>query len=98
MGKVVVILVLVGVWCLNGAVGDGITVSGTKCGQKTCKTNEFCSAVHFTCEDCGDGVCDSTSHNYEEAVCEKQCQSKFLARKVAIIQFHQPQYQMMRSF
>lgn len=75
MGKVVVILVLVGVWCLNGAVGDGITVSGTKCGQKTCKTNEFCSAVHFTCEDCGDGVCDSTSHNYEEAVCEKQCQN-----------------------
>lgn len=55
---------------------DGITIGGVKCGEKVCKLSEYCSQFDNTCQPC-QKICDKTSHNYEEAVCEKDCQSKY---------------------
>ncbi|CAH1127788.1 unnamed protein product [Ceutorhynchus assimilis] len=70
-------------WCFSiiivcsgvvlGASVGGITVGGAKCGQITCKQTQYCSSFDNTCQEC-DLVCNTKSHNYEEAVCEKQCQ------------------------
>lgn len=51
----------------------GITIEGPKCGQKVCKTSEYCSEFDNTCQPCS-VVCDVKSHNYEKNVCELQCQ------------------------
>lgn len=57
---------------------DGITIEGVKCREKVCKFLEYCSSFDFTCQSC-QKICDKTSHNYEEAVCEKDCQSKYIS-------------------
>lgn len=45
------------------------------CGDKTCTTDEYCSEDVF-CNSCED-ICQSTSHNYDEATCKKECPGKF---------------------
>lgn len=56
-----------------GIAECALTLSGPKCGQKQCKTNEYCSRTDFFCKPCSE-ICDSSSHNYEEAECVKDCQ------------------------
>ncbi|XP_030753534.1 protein grindelwald [Sitophilus oryzae] len=51
----------------------GITIEGTKCGQKVCKLSEYCSNFDSTCQQCS-SVCDAKGHNYEKQLCESQCQ------------------------
>lgn len=52
---------------------DGLTVRGVKCGVRTCKLSEYCSSFDNTCQACAT-ICDSKNHNYEETLCEKDCQ------------------------
>lgn len=77
MEKKVFFVVFSVILCASVVIGDsaygGLTVNGPKCGQKTCKLSEYCSSFDNTCQDCS-VVCNTASHNYEEAICEKQCQ------------------------
>lgn len=57
---------------------DGLTVGGVKCHEKVCKVSEYCSSFDNTCQSCKN-ICDEKSHNYEDAICEKDCQSKFFS-------------------
>ncbi|KAL1497086.1 hypothetical protein ABEB36_008103 [Hypothenemus hampei] len=75
--EIFVILVLLGfTWKIDGAPQSsysGLSVNGTKCGQKRCQLNEYCSEFDTTCQPCS-VVCDLFSKNKEEVLCERQCQ------------------------
>lgn len=53
-----------------------LTLSGPKCGQKQCKSYEYCSRTDLFCKSCSE-ICDKNSHNYEEAECIKDCQGGY---------------------
>lgn len=63
---------------------EGISVGGAKCREKQCKISEYCSSFDSTCQPC-EIICDAKSHNYEEDICEKDCQSKFFLNYRSII-------------
>lgn len=67
------VLVFVLLWAF--VVSDGLLLGNPKCGEKRCKRDEFCSPPDDFCKSCAI-ICDTTSHNYEEKFCERQCQSK----------------------
>lgn len=69
-------IILLHVFCLLNLVEcDGITIQGVKCHDKVCKFTEFCSSFDKTCQPC-ENICDPKSHNYEQEICETDCQSK----------------------
>lgn len=54
-----------------------ITLTGKRCGTKMCSLAEYCSSFHNQCEHCAT-VCTRTEHNFDQAICESQCQGKSL--------------------
>lgn len=58
-------------------VSGDLLLGNRKCGEKRCKRDEFCSLPDYFCQSCAI-ACDSSSHNYEEKVCEKECQSEYV--------------------
>ncbi|XP_066253901.1 uncharacterized protein [Euwallacea similis] len=74
MEKVFLLFVSIVSWeCFFGVHG-GITVDGSKCGQRVCKLNQYCSDLDRTCQECANVCNKSLIHNYEESICESQCQ------------------------
>lgn len=48
---------------------------GIKCGQLTCKKNEYCSEIENQCASCST-ICDQKLHNYDAALCMESCQGE----------------------
>lgn len=59
--------------CVFLCVDSAITFSGPKCGTNICGVDQFCSKYHKQCENC-DTICDSATHNFDNAMCTEQCQ------------------------
>lgn len=69
--------------CTLQSVRCSLTVDGVKCGQKTCNQWEYCSAFDGTCQKC-EGICDTTHHNYDKDLCEKECQVYILDHRYVL--------------
>ncbi|XP_011307162.1 uncharacterized protein grnd [Fopius arisanus] len=63
---------IIGVFLIT-RVGGTLDPAGTKCGQKRCSTTEYCSPYDTQCRPCAT-ACDTSSHNYQEEICVKDCQ------------------------
>lgn len=61
---------------LYSFVNCDISLHGAKCGQKLCQRGEYCSSFHQSCDPCSD-ICDESNHNFDQTICEKQCQGKW---------------------
>ncbi|CAG9839131.1 unnamed protein product [Diabrotica balteata] len=61
-------------FCASAANSQGLTVTGVKCGERTCKLLEYCSDFDGICEPCVD-ICNSSHHNFNQNLCEKKCQN-----------------------
>lgn len=68
---------------LAGAASAQLTLDGIKCGQLTCKIEEYCSTETNRCAPC-DTVCNKTDHNYDSGLCIKECQSEYCIFKPVI--------------
>ncbi|CAH2035265.1 unnamed protein product, partial [Iphiclides podalirius] len=60
-----------------GTVSAQLSFDKMKCGQLTCQFNEYCSPETNRCAPCST-VCNKTHHNYDFAVCAKDCQGYLL--------------------
>ncbi|KAJ2954442.1 hypothetical protein O0L34_g2712 [Tuta absoluta] len=60
------------VLAMVGAAAAQFALDGVRCGQLTCKLEEYCSQDTQRCAPCS-VVCNHTSHNYDSGLCNKEC-------------------------
>lgn len=65
---------IIGVFLIT-TVGGTLDPSGTKCGDKTCSTTEYCNPFDTHCRPCSE-ACDTSSHNHQPEICLKDCQGE----------------------
>lgn len=58
---------------LGSAAFSALTVGGVKCGTKICELFQYCSEIHFECDDCMP-ICDENGHNFDVETCKSKCQ------------------------
>lgn len=46
-----------------------------ECGELACKPHYYCSQIDHSCRPCQE-TCDKALSNYDEDLCEKDCQGK----------------------
>ncbi|BET00600.1 Hypothetical protein NTJ_13416 [Nesidiocoris tenuis] len=56
----------------SASVVGGLTLT-KKCGDTTCPPYTYCSPHSSSCDPCA-GICELNSNNFDQPVCESQCQ------------------------
>lgn len=65
------------------SVKAALSPSGKRCGTTVCNILDYCSTLHNQCESCV-AVCDDLSHNYDQDICIKDCQSKYFKSLIGV--------------
>ncbi|KAK2583345.1 hypothetical protein KPH14_009343 [Odynerus spinipes] len=69
--------------CVSSPIAANLSLQGNKCGQKLCKSTEYCSQFDTQCKPCST-ICDPGDHNHQPEDCIRDCQEYLHDQRYAL--------------
>lgn len=69
--------------CVSSPIAANLSPHGNKCGQKVCKSTEYCSQFDTQCKSCS-LICDPSDHNHQPEDCIRDCQEYLHDQRYAL--------------